>query len=335
MLHIKVKDIKDKFFNNALIVLLCFGVVVIIIIEPKFLQFRVLKDILTQSSVKLIVALGLMFPLLTAGTDLSGGRQLGLSAVVVASMMQVATYPNPFFPNLPALPVILPILMALAAVAVCGLINGYMVAWLHLPPFIATLGMSTIVYGANCIYYNMEPNNAQPIGGIRPELTILSRYQVFGQMSLLIFIAAFVACFVWFLLNKTTYGKSIYAAGGNPVAAQISGVKVKPILLSAYIIESLLIGLAGVLEVARNSGANSSFGFSYEFDAISACVVGGVSLSGGVGKVSGVIVGVIIFNVINYGLTFIGVDPNWQQVFKGLIICMAVALDMRKNAVRT
>ena len=206
-----------------------------------------------------------------------------------------------------------------------------MIAYLRLPPFIATLGMSTIVYGINSIYYNMEPNNAQPIGGIRPELTFLSQYQVFGHVSLLVFIAALVTFLVWFLLNKTTYGKSIYAAGGNPVAAKISGVKVGLVLLSAYVIESLLVGLGGVLEVARNSGANSVFGFSYEFDAISACVVGGVSLSGGVGKVSGVVIGVVIFNFISYGLTFIGIDPNWQMVVKGVIICMAVGLDVRKN----
>jgi methyl-galactoside transport system permease protein len=136
---------------------------------------------------------------------------------------------------------------------------------------------------------------------------------------------------VWFIQNKTVYGKSIYAVGGNREAAKVAGVKVDKIIISAFVIESVLVGIAGILEVARTGSANSAYGNAYDFDAISACVVGGVSLSGGIGKVSGACIGVLIFTIISYGLTFISVNPNWQLIIKGMIICAAVALDMRKN----
>ncbi len=316
--------------DNALIIVLLLIIMMMIFVEPAFLQLRVLKDILTQSSVKLITALGLLFPLLLGGTDLAGGRQVGLAAVIVASLSQTATYANRFYPNLPDLPIIIPIFIAIAVVAVIGFVNGLMIAKLKMAPFIATFGMSTIVYGINSLYFSMEPNRSQPIGGIKESLTNFSTIKIF-DLSLLVYIALLVAFVVWFVLNRTVYGKCLYIVGGNKEAAKVSGINVGKIIISAFVIESCLVGLAGILEVARTGGANSAYGVSYEFDAISSCVVGGVSLSGGIGKVSGAIIGVIIFTIISYGLAFIGVNPNWQLIIKGIIICSAVALDMRKH----
>lgn len=327
-------SLREVILDKALILVLLLMIVVVVIIEPAFLQWRVVKDILTQSSIKLIVAVGLLFTLLLGGTDLSGGRQVGLAAVIVASMTQTATYASRFFPSLPQIPIILPILLAIMVVSVIGLFNGFMIAKLKMAPFIATFGMSTIVYGINCLYFSMEPNRSQPIGGIREELTSLSSTKVFGEISLLVIIAIAVTAIVWFILNKTVFGKHLYIVGGNKEAAKVSGVNVDKVIMAAFIIESILVGFAGILEVARTGGANSAYGFSYEFDAISACVVGGVSLSGGIGKVSGVVIGVIIFTIISYGLAFIGVNPNWQLIIKGLIICSAVALDMKKHAIK-
>lgn len=324
-------DLKRLLMDKALIFVLLMMIVVIIFIEPAFFQWRVMKDILTQSAVKLICALGLMFPLLLGGTDLSGGRQVGFAAVLVASMSQTMEYVNRFYPDLPNLPIFVPILITLAVVAVIGLCNGLMIAKLKMAPFIATFGMSTIVYGMNCLYFSQEPNRSQPIGGIREDLTCLASTQILG-VSLLVWIALAVAFVVWFVLNRTTFGKHVYIVGGNKEAAKVSGVNVGLIIVICFIIESCLVGLGGILEVARTGGANSGYGVSYEFDAISACVVGGVSLSGGSGKVSGAIIGVIIFTIISYGLTFIGLNPNWQLIIKGLIICAAVALDMQKNS---
>ncbi len=328
----KTINLKKILIDKALVIVLLFMIIGIIIIEPSFLQWRVFTDIITQSAVKMICALGLMFPLLIGGTDLAGGRQVGLAAVLVASMSQMAAYSNRFWPNLPELPIILPILITIAAVAVIGAVNGFMISKLKMAPFIATFGMSTIVYGINCLYFAKKPNNSQPIGGIRDDLRFLSSYKLFGQISLLVVIALAAVVIVWFVLNKTVFGKNIYIVGGNPEAAKVSGVSVNKVIMCVFIIESCLVGLAGIMEVARTGGANSSYGNAYEFDAISSCVVGGISLSGGIGKVSGAVIGVIIFTFISYGLAFIGVNANWQLVIKGMIICSAVALDMRKNA---
>lgn len=328
----KTLNIKKILIDKALVIVLLFMIIGIIIIEPSFLQWRVFTDIITQSAVKMICALGLMFPLLIGGTDLAGGRQVGLAAVLIASMSQMADYSNRFWPNLPQLPIIIPMLITIAIVAVIGAVNGFMVSKLKMAPFIATFGMSTIVYGINCLYFAKKPNNSQPIGGIREDLRFLSSYKLFGQISLLVVIAVAAVIVVWFVLNKTVFGKNIYIVGGNPEAAKVSGVNVNKVIMSVFIIESCLVGLAGIMEVARTGGANSSYGNAYEFDAISSCVVGGVSLSGGIGKVSGAAIGVIIFTFISYGLAFIGVNSNWQLIIKGIIICSAVALDMRKNA---
>ncbi len=328
----KTTDIKKILIDKVLVIVLLLMIIAIIIIEPSFLQWRVFTDIVEQSAVKMICALGLMFPLLIGGTDLSGGRQVGLAAVLVASMSQMSSYANRFWPDLPELPIIIPIIIAIAAVAVIGSVNGFMVSKLKMAPFIATFGMSTIVYGINCLYFAKKPNNSQPIGGIREELRFLSSYKLFGQISLLVVIAVVVTFGVWFILNKTVFGKNIYITGGNADAAKVSGVNVHKVIITVFIIESCLVGLAGIMEVARTGGANSSYGNAYEFDAISSCVVGGISLSGGIGKVSGAAIGVIIFTFISYGLAYIGVNSNWQLIIKGIIICSAVALDMRKNA---
>ena len=324
-------EVKKILMDKALLLVLVLMIGVIIIIEPAFFQWQVMKDILTQSSVKLICALGLMFPLLLGGTDLSGGRQVGLAAVIVASLSQSMTYVNLFYPGLGELPIIIPILITLAVVAVIGLCNGLMVAKLKMAPFIATYGMSTIVYGINCLYFAKEPNRSQPIGGIREDLTCLSTTKFLG-VSTLVWIALAIAIIVWFVLNRTTFGKHIYIVGGNKETAKVSGVNVNLIIIACFVIESCMVGMGGILEVARTGGANSGYGVAYEFDAISACVVGGISLSGCIGKVSGAVIGVIIFTIISYGLTFIGLNPNWQLIIKGLIICAAVALDMRKNS---
>lgn len=329
---LKGKKILDYVFDRALVLGLLLMIIIIICIDPTFLRWKVFSDILTQSAVKLIVALGLMFALLLGGTDLSGGRQVGLAAVIVASLSQSATYLNRFYPNMPEIPIIFAILAAVASVAVIGFFNGLMIAKLKLTPFIATYGMSTVVYGINCLYYAKSPNNAQPIGGISPALTTLAKVEVIPGIKLMVVIALGLALIVWFVLNKTVYGKNIYSVGGNKTAARAAGINIALITVTCFIIESCLVGLGGVFEVARTGSATSAYGASYEFDAISAATVGGVSLSGGVGKVSGVIVGVFIFTIISYGLTYIGVNPNWQLIIKGLIIIAAVAMDMKKHA---
>ena len=331
------KTFTEFLTNNAILLAMLVLVIVICILQPRFMQIRVALDILTQSSTKLIMALGICFTLLIAGTDLSAGRMVGLAAVISASMMQTATYANRFFPDLPQVAVWMPIIVAIIACMVFGALNGFLVAKYDMHPFIATLAVQVIIYGACSLYFDMPPNNSQPIGGIRPDFAQLGQmrlfsgiYRGFPGISILIPIAVVICVIIWFILNKTVFGKNVYAIGGNREAAVVAGINVFRNIMGIFILASCLYGIAGVLEAARTAGATNNYGNGYELDAIAACVVGGVSLNGGIGKVGGIIMGVLIFTIIQYGLQFINVSPMWQQVIKGVIIAVAVAIDLTK-----
>ena len=324
------RSAKNFLTNNAIMLALLALVVVICFIEPRFMQIQVLLDILTQSSTRMIIALGICFTLLIAGTDLSAGRMVGLAAVVSTSMLQTATYANRFYPDLPQLPVFLPIIAAILACMLFGALNGFLVAKYDMHPFIATLATQVMIYGACSLYFDMPPNSSQPIGGIRPDFSAIGQTKLFGRISVLVPIAVVFTIAIWFVLNKTVFGKNVYAIGGNREAAVVSGVNVFKTIMGIFILASFMYGVGGVLEAARTAGATNNYGDGYELDAIAACVVGGVSLNGGIGTVGGIISGVLIFTVIQYGLQFIGVSPMWQQVIKGIIIAIAVAIDLSK-----
>lgn len=327
-----------KKLNEFLLQYAIYGVLFVLIIaiaiyNSDFLSIYTLRDILMQSSTRVIIALGAGFVLITAGVDLSAGRVVGLAAVLSGSMLQIADYSRRFFPDLPFLPIWVPILVAVVGGLIVGLINGWIVAKLSVPPFIATLGTYVMVYGVNSIYFDMKPNESQPIGGLRPDFTHLGSGSIgAGPYSIpyIVIIALVVAFVVWVIFNKTKLGKNMYAIGGNVNAATVSGINVGLNLLMIYAIAGALYAFAGVLEAARTGGATNNYGNMYELDAIAACVVGGVSTTGGIGTVPGILVGVVIFTVINYGLTFVGMNPYWQLIIKGLIIVAAVAVDIRK-----
>lgn len=329
-------DIKKalKFLSeNAIWFVLLALIVTIAIKDPSFIQISCLRDILIQSSTRVIVAMGAMFAILTAGADLSSGRMVGFAAVLSASMLQAPTYLRLFYPDLPQLPLWLPIVVAILVGLIFGIINGFIISKFGVPPFIATLGTMVIIYGINSIYFNLPPNNSQPIGGLRADFTNLGSGAIgTGDYSIpyIVLIALAVSFFMWVLMNKTRFGKNTYAIGGNINAAKVSGINVSRTIITMYAIAGALYGLAGVLEAARTGGATNNYGNMYELDAIAACVVGGVSTTGGIGTVQGILAGVLIFGVINYGLTFIGLDPYWQLIIKGMIIVSAVAVDIRK-----
>lgn len=323
------KKIKEFASQKAIFLVLLLLVVVIAIINPKILSLKVLRDILMQSSTKVIMALGMMFVILTGGVDLGGGRLVGLAAVVSASMLQTPDYLRRFYPELGNLPIFIPVLIAVIIGVFIGMLNGLVVAKFKVPAFIATLGSMLIIYGANSIYFNMPPNNSQPIGGLREDFTYLGSGSI-GFIPVIVIFATIVSLIVWVILNKTVFGKNVYAVGGNPEAATVSGINITKTLVSLFAVTGGLIAFSGVLEAARTGGATNNYGSGYELDAIASCVVGGVSTTGGVGTVPGVIAGVVIFSFINYGLTFIGVNPYWQSIIKGLIIVAAVSFDIRK-----
>ncbi|KAA9006305.1 galactose/methyl galactoside ABC transporter permease MglC [Paenibacillus spiritus] len=331
------KKMQGFISQNAIYIVLVVLILGISIYEPNFVSVNTLRDILIQSSTRVIIALGVAFVLITAGTDLSAGRVVGLTAVISASMLQIPDYSRRFYPDLPQLNVLIPILLAILAGLVCGLVNGLIVSKLNVPPFIATLGTMVIVLGVNSLYFDMKPNQSQPIGGLREDFTTIgSGFIGKGQYSIpyIVIIAIVVAAIVWVVFNKTKLGKNMYAIGGNMQAAKVSGINVSRNLVYLYAIAGALYGLAGVLEAARTGGATNNYGNMYELDAIAACVVGGVSTTGGIGTVPGVLVGVIIFTLINYGLTFIGISPYYQLIIKGIIIVAAVAFDMRKYSAK-
>jgi methyl-galactoside transport system permease protein len=326
-----VKSIQRFASDKAIYLVLLALVGAIAAVNPKFLTTSTFINIVQQSSTRLIIAMGMSFVIIgTGGVDLSACRVVGMTAVISASLLQNADYSRIFFPGLPQLPVIGPFVLAIFIALLFGLLNGVIVAKLNVPPFIATLATMVIVYGANSIYFNMPPNNSQPIGGLREDFTYLGTGKVYGFIPIIVLIALVVCFLVWFMQNKTVFGKNVYAIGGNREAAKVSGINVPLTVIIIFALAAALIGMAGVLEAARTGGATNNYGVGYELDAIAACVVGGVSSSGGVGTVGGVVSGVFIFQVINYGLTFIGVDPYWQQIIKGIIIASAVALDIRK-----
>ncbi len=308
-----------------------------------FLTVYTLRDVLVHNSTRLIVAMGAAFAILTAGADLSAGRMVGLAAVLSASMLQAPDYLRLFYPGLhqtwlwvhmpPWVTLLIPILLAVAVCAVFGLINGWVIAQFGVAPFIATLGAYLWIYGINGYYFAQPPNDSQPIGGLRAGFTEIGTGAIgTGLFSLpyIVLIAAAVTVFMWVLMNKTTFGKNVYAIGGNVNAAKVSGINVYWTTIVMYTIAGALYGLGGVLEASRTGGATNNYGNMYELDAIAACVVGGVSVTGGIGRIPGIVVGVLIFGVINYGLTFVSVNTYIQLILKGIIIVSAVAFDVRK-----
>jgi len=325
--------VKQWMVNNAIYLVLFALLVIIVVVEPRFISLNNFTNILAQASTRVIFALGVGGIIISKGTDLSLGRQVGLAAVISASMLQDVNYEYRMYPDLPVLPIIIPILIVMVATAIFSTLNGIIVAKLNVDPFIATLGMMIIVYGVTSIYYDRPPFGAQPIGGLDPRFAKFAQgsLNIFGfELPVLIIYATMITILMWIVWNKTRFGKNIFAIGGNKEAAMVSGVNVARNTILIYTVAGLLYGLGGSLEAARIGSATNNLGNMYELDAISACIVGGLSFNGGIGSISGIVTGVLIFQVIAYGLAFIGVNPYLQFIIKGLIIIVAVAIDSRK-----
>ena len=229
---------------------------------------------------------------------------------------------------------LVPLFLAMGVSAFFSMINGFVVSVFKVHPFLATLGASVALYGILSMYFSSGDPGPQPIGGFDPLWEEFIIGEIFG-IPLLIIYAIIVIIVIWTVWNKTTFGKNMYAVGGNPEAAKISGVSVVKTTVMVYILAGMLYGLGGYLEVARIGSASNATGINYELDAIAACVVGGISFSGGIGKISGAITGVLMFTIISYGMNFLGLDVFFQYMIKGVIIVLAVALDTRKYIKKT
>lgn len=319
----KMRQVFDKY---TIFFILLIMMVVLMFAAPNFFTGANLLNLLTSESIRGIIALGVCLCICSGGIDLSTGSIVALAGVVAASFAQVATYGNKFYPNMPEMPVIVPVLIALAVGGLCGLFNGLAIAYLKIPAFIATLGMQTIARGAAHLY-----TDAYPVPQYRPEFKLLAQGKLFGGIPYIILWMAAVAVIAFFILRYTRFGNNIYAIGGNRHAAQVAGVNIEGTIIGIYVWSGLCAGLGGMLMAARSGSAISSMGVGYELDGIAAATIGGVSQTGGVGSIPGVLAGILVLGVINNGLLILEVNPYMQQIIKGLVIILAVTMDLSKN----
>ena len=334
----KRRALKEFFINNLLYILLLGAIIGIQIYDPRFLSLSSIVNIISLSAANLPIALGIAGCIILTGTDLSAGRIVGLTACVAASLLQASGYANKMFPSLPTLPIWAVFLAMIAIGALAGAINGFCTAKFKLHPFIVTLATQLVTYGVLLIYLMQGTNNGQSISGLDPSYTSFitgNMFRIFGvAIPNYIFYAIGITALVWFIWNKTAFGKNMFAVGSNPEAANVSGVSVSRTIIWVFVLAGIMYAITGFIEAARIGSNSAATGLNYELDAIAACVIGGVSFVGGIGKIRGVIMGVVLLRIIFVGLTFLGIDSNMQYVIKGIIILVACAIDMRKYLVR-
>ncbi|SER47415.1 inositol transport system permease protein [Vreelandella subterranea] len=273
-----------------------------------------------QMSIIGIIAIGVTQVIITGGIDLSSGSVLALTAMVTASFAQQSDYLRAVYPALTDLPWVVPLLAGLLIGALAGLVNGALIAFAMIPPFIATLGMMVSARGMARAY-----TDGQPVSMLTDQFTWIGS----GANPVIIFLA--VAVLFHIALKYTRYGKYTYAIGANPQAARVSGINVRRHLIMVYAIAGLLAGLAGVVASARAGTGQAGMGLMYELDAIAAAVIGGTSLAGGVGRIAGTVIGALILGVMLSGFTFLGVDAYYQDIVKGAIIVAAVVIDQYRQ----
>ncbi len=313
------KGVKDLFQEHSIILIFAAMVVIMAIIKPQFVSPSNIISMVRQVSLIGILSMGMMLVIINGCVDLSAGAQIALTSVACSLF---ATETNDVL--------ILAIIFPLAVGMFCGFLNGFLVTVPKIPPFIATLGMTNIAKGLGLILCD-----GQPIQVRNDVILWLGSYRIGeGAWAMPVLILIFLLCAILnhILLKKTHFGKKIYALGGNEQAARVCGVNVRNTRIGVYLLISAYAALAGILISGRVGAGATSNGVEYHLDAIASCVIGGVSMKGGVGKVFGVVIGVLIMGALQNGLNIMGVSPYWQQICKGLIIIVAVVADTMKKA---
>ncbi|PJK17010.1 ribose ABC transporter permease [Chryseomicrobium excrementi] len=289
-------------------------ITIITILNPDFLSVNNLLNVLRQVSINAIIAFGMTFVILTGGIDLSVGSILALTGAVTAGMMAGGTDP------------ILAMLLGLILGALLGAVNGILISKGNVAPFIATLATMTIYRGLTLVY-----TEGRPISGLGDSLTfqMLGKGYFFGiPVPVVTMLVSFGI--LYFILKKTTFGRRVYAVGGNEEASKLSGIKTGRIKIYVYALTGFLSALAALILTSRLNSAQPTAGQMFELDAIAAVVLGGTSLTGGRGWIVGTLIGALIIGVLNNGLNLIGVSSFFQQVVKGLVILFAVLIDRKK-----
>lgn len=332
------KRILDLFLNNALLIIMFFAVVYIAVVNPNFLKASSIINILSQTAAYLPVALGVAGCIVLTGTDLSAGRLVGLTACVSASLLQAVTTNNKMWSNIKPMNLFVVLLIAMALGAAVGAFNGFFVAKFKLHPFIVTLGTQLIIYTALLLYVKMGNNKGMAISGLDKSYTNFitgSFLKIKGTpIPNYVWIALILTVVMWFIWNKTTFGKNMFALGSNEEAARVSGVNVFATTIMVFALAGAMYAVTGFVEGARVGSNTANTGFNYELDGIAACVIGGVSFVGGIGKIRGIVVGVLMLRLIFVGLNMIGINQDLFYLIKGGIILFACALDMRKYLVK-
>lgn len=332
----KRKKIGDILLNNAMYIIIILAVVYISIKVPAFLGLSSIVNVISLTAAKLPIALGIGGCIVLTGTDISAGRVVGLAACISASLL---TTTFKVFPDMTSAPPIFVVLLIVLAVgAVVGFVNGFSVAKFKLHPFIVTLSTQLIVYGVILMYLKNGTNNGQTLSGLSEGYRSLVTGTLIkiGNVAVPMYVlyAVILTVIMWIIWNKTTFGKNMFAVGSNEEAANVSGVNVSRTIIMVFMLAGVMYSITGFLDSARIASANASTGWNYECDAIAACVIGGVSFVGGIGRISGIVVGVLLLQIIFAGLNFLSVDANMLYIIKGLIILIACAIDMRKYLVR-
>ena len=315
------KSRKRQSINNLLQVAGILPILVIIcilfsLLTPNFLTAGNAVNILRQASINIVLATGMTFVILTGGIDLSVGSILAVSAVVA---VLVSLLPALGWLAVPA---------GLVTGLLLGLVNGALITFLDVPPFIVTLGSLTALRGAAFLVANGT--------------TVINRNINFawignsyvGPIPWLVILALLTVAVSWFVLRQTVLGVQIYAVGGNERAARLTGIKVNRVLLFVYGVSGLLAGLAGIMSASRLYSATGMLGQGYELDAIAAVILGGTSFTGGIGTIGGTLLGALIIAVLNNGLTLLNMSYFWQLVVKGLVIIAAVMIDRLRRRSR-
>ena len=307
------KRVGNALLNNALIIIMLLVAVYVAVTQPSFLTPRSLINLLSLTAAYLPVALGIAGCIVLTGTDLSAGRAVGITACVSASLLQASGAANKMWPNIGTLPIPVVIIIAVGLGALIGAFNGFFVAKFSLHPFIVTLATQLITYGLILIFFMLNGNNGQPVSGLSQEYKNVVSAPLFqfttgsgAKISIpwYVLYAALFVILMWFIWNKTAFGKNMFAVGSNADAAKVSGVNVFWTTVMVHTLAGAMYGVTGFIEGARISSITQGAGLNYECDAIAACVIGGVSFVGGTGKVSGIVLGVLILRIIFAALTF-------------------------------
>ena len=328
------KRIKEFLLNNALIITMAVAVIYIAIKNPNFIRTASVINILSQTAAYLPAALGI-----GGCTDLSAGRVVGLTACISASLLQnAANVANKMWPQIGTLPIPVVILLAMMIGALVGCFNGFFVAKFKLHPFIVTLGTQLILYTCLLLYVQQGNNKGMAISNLDASYTNFVKGALFKIKGVpvprYVLFAIILTAIMWFIWNKTTFGKNMFALGSNEEAARVSGVNVFAVTIGVFALAGAMYGFTGFIEGARVASNTANTGLNYELDAIAACVIGGVSFVGGIGKIRGIVIGVLMLRLIFFGLLMVGVPQDLQYLIKGGIILFACALDMRNYLVK-